>query len=109
MVVCQKRQRSSELAFSILGEGGLNGLPLRVSDEGLLRSSQQHHAFSPKGVAGLPFTARIGRAHSDRARSASKKDGPATPFLSFRDRALHAHRRPSSPPVVFGRYGNFGT
>jgi hypothetical protein len=28
---------------------------------------------SPKGLGGLPFTARVERAHSDRARSASKK------------------------------------
>ena len=30
--------------------------------------------FSLKGVAGLSFTARIERAHSDRARSESKKE-----------------------------------
>ena len=36
-----------------------------------------------KRVAGLPFTERVERAHSYRARSASKKDGLATPsYLS---------------------------
>ena len=32
--------------------------------EGLLFPSQRHYAFSPKGVAGLSFTARIGRSSS---------------------------------------------
>jgi hypothetical protein len=36
-----------------------------------------------QGVAGLSFTARVERAHSDRARSASKKDGLAVPLSSF--------------------------
>ncbi len=39
------------------------------------------HIF--KGAAGLSFTARIERAQFHRARSASKKDGLAAPFLSF--------------------------
>jgi len=30
--------------------------------EGLLFPSLHHHTFSPKGAAGLSFTARIGRA-----------------------------------------------
>ena len=42
----------------------------------------------PKGVARLAFSARIGRALSHRARSASKKDGLATPFPSFQARSL---------------------
>jgi len=33
----------------------------------------------------VPFTARVGRAHSDRARSASKKDGLAVPLPSLFD------------------------
>ena len=37
----------------------------------------------PKGVARLSFTARIGRAQFYRARSASKKDGLATPAHPF--------------------------
>ena len=37
----------------------------------------------PKGVARLSFTARIGRAQFHRARSASKKDGLATPDPLF--------------------------
>jgi hypothetical protein len=36
-----------------------------------------------KGVARLSFTARIERAPSERARSASKKDGLAAPSLPF--------------------------
>jgi hypothetical protein len=51
--------------------------------EGLLFHSLQHHTFPPKGVAGLSFTARIGRAPFHRARSASKKDSLAAPFISF--------------------------
>ena len=50
--------------------------------EGLLFPSLHHHTFSPKGVAGMAFTARIGRAQFHRARSASKKDGLATPSPS---------------------------
>jgi hypothetical protein len=46
----------------------------------------------------LSFTARIEGAHSDRAASASKKDGLAAPLPPFRDRALHEHRRSSSLP-----------
>ena len=38
--------------------------------------------FFLDGVAGRSFTARIGRAHSDRARSASKKDCPVTSSAS---------------------------
>ncbi len=34
----------------------------------------------PKGVVGLSFTARIGRAQFYRARSASKKDGLVAPY-----------------------------
>jgi hypothetical protein len=36
-----------------------------------------------KGMAGLSFTARIERALFHRARSASKKDGPAIPRPSL--------------------------
>src|SRR6185295_1517070 len=53
----------------------------------------------------LPFTARIERAQFHRARSASKKDGLAAPFISFSGRALHEHRRssgsiPLTPPPL---------
>ena len=59
-------------------EGGLDGLPLRVSNEGLLRPRvARAHPNSLHPSLGerprLPFTARIERAHSYRARSASKK------------------------------------
>jgi hypothetical protein len=58
------------------------GTPTRAISpgEGLLFLSLHHHTFSPKGVAGLSFTARIGRARFHRARSASKKDGLAAPY-----------------------------
>ena len=46
---------------------------LRTSNEGLLLPSLYRHTFLLKGVAGLSFTARIGRAPFHRARSASKK------------------------------------
>ena len=78
----------SKLARHLFKGWGLSDLPLRAPNEGLLPPYLRHHTFSPKGVAGLSFTARIGRAHSDRARSASKKDGPAAPFTSFRGRAF---------------------
>jgi|SRR6267378_385150 len=53
---------------------------MRASNEGLLFSSLRHHTISPKGVARLSFTARIGRAQFHRARSASKKDGLVAPY-----------------------------
>src|SRR5437870_3769922 len=58
------------------------GTPRRAISpgEGLLFPYLHHHTFSPKGVAGLSFTARIGRATFHRARSASKKDGLAAPY-----------------------------
>jgi len=66
------------------------------NDPTSLFPSLQHHTFSPKGVAGLSFTARNiltrptperaetrscpRRAQFHRARSASKKDGLAAPY-----------------------------
>ena len=61
-------------------KGGRDGLPLRVSNEDPLFPFQHYHTFAPKGVTRLSFTARVGRAHSDRARSASKKDGLVAPY-----------------------------
>ena len=82
--------------FHLSLEGRLDGLPLRATfssaqptgtsrrasspGEGLPIPSLHHHTFSPKGVAGLSFTARIGRAQFHRARSASRKDGLAAPY-----------------------------
>ncbi len=66
-------------------------LTARVERGPLAPFSATPHILSPKGVAGLSFTARIGRAHSNRARSASKKDGLVAPFLSFRGRAFREH------------------
>ena len=59
-------------------EGGLDGLPLRVSNEGLLRPRvarpHPHSLHLPLGERPrLPFNARIERAQFHRARSASKK------------------------------------
>ena len=59
--------------------GGLVDLSLRASNEGFLLPSLRHRAFSPKGVAGLSFTARIGRAPFHRARSASTKGSLVAP------------------------------
>jgi hypothetical protein len=42
-----------------------------------------HPIVMRRGVAGLSFTARIGRAPFHRARSASKKDGLVGPFPPF--------------------------
>jgi len=50
-----------------------------------------------EGVARLPFTARIGRAHSDRARSASKKGTWPLPLILLRPRVARA--RGSSQPL----------
>ena len=60
----------------ILPLGSVPFLPLWKADQ-MIRSIL---LLSPQeGVAGLSFTARIGRAQFYRARSASKKDGSATP------------------------------
>jgi hypothetical protein len=76
-------------------EGDLFGLPLRASNEGLLRPrvarAQEANrppipsfSFFPtspsRGAVRLSFTARIERAQVHRARSASKKDGLAAPL-----------------------------
>jgi hypothetical protein len=80
-----------------------NGTPRRAISpcEGLSSPSPHCHTFSPKGVAGLSFTARIRRASFHRARSASKKDGLVAPFTSFGGHALREHRRSSGsiPPL----------
>ena len=44
--------------------------------------------FTLRGAARLSFTARIEEAHSDRAASASKKDGLAVPLPPFQARSL---------------------
>jgi hypothetical protein len=79
----QSSDPSNKLSQSCLPRGRLVDLSLRASNEFLLLPSLQHHTFSPKGVARLSFTARIGRAQFYRARSASKKDGLTAPFTSF--------------------------
>jgi hypothetical protein len=48
--------------------------------------------FALRGAARLSFTARIEGAHSDRAASASKKDGLAVPLSPFSGRAFREHR-----------------
>ena len=71
---------AAALACLPLQESVLTDPQLRASNECLLFPSLHHHNFSPKGVARLSFTARIEGAHSDRAASASKKDGLAAPY-----------------------------
>lgn len=47
-----------------------------------LRASKSNASFAPEGLTWWPLTARMGRAHSDRARSVSKKGrqvGPSFP------------------------------
>ena len=72
-------------------EGGLIGLPLRATfspahplarrDVPLAQARAFRFSHFPLGgAARLSFTARIEGAHSDRAASASKKDGLAAPF-----------------------------
>ncbi len=57
-----------------------------------------------RGAARLSFTARIEGAHSDRAASASKKDGLATPFPPFSGRALREQETdPTDPSHTFFR------
>src|SRR4029077_6010578 len=65
-----------------------NATPRRaiIPGEGFLFSPLHHHTFSPRGVAGLSFTARIGRAQEiNRLHpllcSASKGDNPSVPLL----------------------------
>ena len=61
--------------------------------EGLLFPSLHRHTFSPKGVAGLSFTARIEGAPSDCAASASKKVGLAAPYPTLlRPRVARAQK-----------------
>ena len=69
----------SKLARSLSGMRADGSSTARVQ-RGLSVSFSHHHNFSLKGVAGLSFTARIGRAPFHRARSASKKDGSAAPY-----------------------------
>ena len=69
-------------------------IPRRLDDLGsttrrFLPPDSPHHAL--RGTARLSFTARIEGAHSDRAASASKKDGlaaplPPSPFSSLLSR-----------------------
>jgi hypothetical protein len=68
----------------------MRSFPTARVHRGLLFSSPHYHTFSPGGVAGLSFTARIGRAQLHRARSASKKDGLAAPPSLLRPRVARA-------------------
>src|SRR6266850_7242857 len=52
------------------------------------RGSSGFPHFALKGAARLSFTARIEGAHSDRAASASKKDGLAVPLPPFQARSF---------------------
>jgi len=70
------------LVYFILGMARMKS-PIARVQQGLFVPLLHRHTFSPKGVAGLAFTARIERAPGHRARSASKKDGLAAPFRTF--------------------------
>src|SRR4029077_9858869 len=93
-------------------EWGLIDLPLRASNEGSPRPrvarAQETLSPSPRFTPfihieewpRLPFTTSIERAHSDRARSASKKGTwllltsfPASPIPQSNARRLSSHRR----------------
>jgi hypothetical protein len=87
-----------------LHEGGLFDLPLRAAFSPAhplarrdvpLAQARGFQSSLPlvKGVARLPFTARIERAQFHRARSASKKGTWPLPSSSFGGRALREHRR----------------
>lgn len=53
-------------------------MPENVTEFGTIKSDKSPY----KGVVGLLFTARMGRALFHRARSASKKGGPIAPSAS---------------------------
>src|SRR4029077_10180780 len=93
-------------------EWGLIDLPLRASNEGSPRPrvarAQETLSPSPRFTPfthieewpRLPFTARIERAHSDRARTASKKGTwplltsfPSSPIPQNNARRLSCRRR----------------
>ncbi len=79
----------------VISQGwGLIDLPLRASfspahplarrDVPLARArASRVPPFALRGAVRLSFTARIEGAHSDRAASASKKDGLAAPLPPF--------------------------
>ena len=102
-------------------EGGLFGLPLRASNEHLpsVRVARAQEAnrppshsshFPPLRPQGewprLPFTARIGRAPSERARSASKKGTWPLPSHSSFDRGTPSWLRflPLDSPLLLRAY-----
>jgi hypothetical protein len=60
----------------------------RRSGPRVRRVSSSSPHFVLRGAAGLSFTARIEGAHSDRAASASKKDGLAAPLPPFQARSF---------------------
>ena len=76
---------------------------LRASNEGLLLPPLYRHTFSLKGVAGLAFTARIGRAPFHRARSASKKDGLVIPYPLLRSSLVSPSRNGARDWFYCGR------
>ena len=75
----------SELARDTLQRGAWIGPNVRASNEAL-PIDFPHSAL--RGAARLSFTARIEGAHSDRAASASKKDGLAVPLPPFQARSF---------------------
>ena len=78
------KDSSPKLARVLYPRDGPDEFPTaRVQQESLSFLLLHRQTFSPKGVAGLSFTARIERAQFHRARSASKKDGLAAPCLTL--------------------------
>jgi len=57
--------------------------------------------FSLRGAARLSFTARIEGAHSDRAASASKKDGLAVPLAPFHRGGSVSRGEQARPLLLF--------
>src|SRR4249920_3872761 len=68
------------------------------------RGSSDFPHFALRGATRLSFTARIEGAHSDRAASASKKDGLAVPLPPFQACSFFSTERwPGSVPTCARR------
>jgi hypothetical protein len=70
-------------------EGGLDGFPMRLSNEALPPSRYITLGEWPR----LPSTARVERAHPDRARSASKEGAWPPPLIPFQSSSQKLPRR----------------
>jgi hypothetical protein len=97
----------------VISQGwGLIDLPLRASNEGLLRPrvarAQKIIRLHPLLCSGSKGSARVSFHPIHRAASASKKDGLAVPLSPFSGRAFREHRRssrlPSHPPTELAHF-----